>query len=440
MNNNDLFMSIKNTNRNTNMSKRITLDCLIDFIKKNYRPTEDKKIFKDDILQPLEQKQVSLVINLSDNLNSIFCNFVADFTRIGVIYSIMPGDIVFTKISTQINISLLSSVLSCVVDDFIEKSEGVQKIYVRRLISNMEVFIGDSQKYKDNKYKELGWTKKTMQDEIKQHNFNSNIALKIISDMFHVNILVLNISQDKIITPNKYHNTKKSIMLILHDDLYFEPIIWKLNRLIDCDNCSVLTNHIMKNQKQIVVSCSDGLLKKTNGMDAGGDADDIKYLLSLNGDAKNATKYSGLSRTEKNLVSSVSKYMSKKNFKVDGDAVCQDKDVCKYDDNPMENNVEGMNGIVECSEIVNMNVADISEVGNESNDDDDVSEATETNKVMHKELYKRASKYNENKTKLDELQKDATLCKIPLTNDIGNRKKNKTKKQLIDEIKIFLSA
>jgi hypothetical protein len=107
----------------------------------------------------------------------------------------------------------------------------------------------------------------------------------------------------------------------------------------------------------------------------------------------------------------------------------------------IENNVDGLNKITECSEANDNDFPDLSDDENKDkniyNLTTEISETVISNDII-KKLKKK--KYND-KLKLKELQEDAILLKIQVVESSlkSNKPKNKTKKKLISEIKNILS-
>ena len=455
-------------------SKRISIASLIAYIKDNMDVINNPKLEKteeEENVLPLEvnddtqfvalqQNSVRHISKLPANLDNIFSKFLPDMSRIGVMkYSLSSNK------GDKNKISLLSSVLSCVKDDFILQSSQVQQVYVSQLNNNL-VGMVNSDKYTDFGYKKLGFKQNELISQIKGYQ-NTDIILRVIADYFHINIFLLNISMDQVLVANNSNTFKKNILLILlnqnstngtnADDDSFEPVFYKNGKIFDADSDIITYLHENKYYHNLIDSPEPDNELASDVLDSQKKiscANDLEKSL-VNPTKKTKTiNYSVRERQMLRLLNN-SKDINK------SDSVVQPKQqiACVVQDKnkPLENNVEGMNEINECSESCDKNIPDLSEpeaeedeeVKNQKENKDSTDEGSDMMPqfLANDEKLKnynpkqkiiqalKQKKYNEKKNTLGDLQKDAELLGIPITFVGKNGKaKNKTKHELIEEI------
>lgn len=450
-----LFVSIhSNVNPNNINSKRISIEDLINYIKENINIINNPYLSRENeqepevlaesqlnhmYFSPLQPNAVKQIFKFPTNLNNIFKGYISDICRIGVMkYNLVNKDYKY-------NISLLSSVLSCLKDDFILQPSQTQQLYVSQLNNNLVSFV-NSDKYIDFSYKRMGFKQNEMISQIKNYQ-NTKIILRVIADYFQINIFLLNITIDQLMIASEFNQFKKSILISLLDGDSFEPIFYKNIKNLD-GNIDLIKYLYETKCYQKLIDCPE--LEPENELD--------KYL--------NKRSHKGYSVCERQLLRLL------ENEKTKGE---QELVIDKKVEHPMENDVEGVNEIIECSEASDRFIPDLSESDDEVADKDfnisDYLKENNKNKINNKSDYnndiedttdmmpellanneklkdsgkyllehiKNKLSYDERKRKLDDLQEDARLLGIPLTVIGKNGKpKNKTKRDLIVNIQELL--
>ena len=519
----DLINYIKeniNTINNPTLSNNIENNYIVNNIKENDIDNDIDNDIENDIekdiengtsLFSLQQGSTGQILNLPINLTNIFNKFMPNMYRLGVMKHNLTKD-------NHNNISLLSSVLSCLKEEFIQQQNQYQQLYVSQLNNNLITFINSDQ-YKIYCYKKTDLKQNEIMAQIKAYQ-NNKIVLKILADYFHVNIFLLHIPRDQLLVTNNFNKFKKNILLLSLTDNSFEPIFYKNMKSLD-NNIDII-EHLYDTEcyellfgELEVEDNYDKYLKLPNQK--------IKYslkeyrLLQLLNDSRNINKKidnkinnksdnktdnkidnksdnkinnksdnkidnksdnkidnksdnkidnksdnkidnksdnkidnksdnkidnksdnkidnkSDNKMDKKSDKKSDNKSNNKSNNKIDNksDNKIDNKSDNKIDnkidnktdnkESAIENDVEGINEIMECSETCDREIPDLSESENDLN-------------CIIEELKKKS--YDEKKRKLEDLQKDAESLNISLKTTTKNgKKKNKTKKVLIKEIR-----
>lgn len=427
-------------NSKNNSNKKISLSHLVNYIKENINIINNPYLVKNDdqesdilpenqvndiYFSSLQQNTVKQIYKFPTNLNNVFKKFLSDMCRIGVMK--------YNLVNKDNNISLLSSILSCLKDDFILQPCQTQQLYVSQLNNNLISFV-NSDKYITFGYKKLGFKQNEIISQMKTYQ-NTKIILKIIADYFQINIFLLNITTDQLLITNNFNQFKKSILICLLNDNSFEPIFYKNIKNLEPDNDLIKYLYETKFYENLI-DCTE--LESENELD--------KYI-------KKSYKSVGYSINERHLLRLLGNEKNKQN---------QQENV--KIEHPIENDVEGINEIIECSEANDRYIPDLSDdeeiadkdfnISDYLNKEDNKNKDTESTDMMpellaNNEKLKTYDKfiidnlknksYDEKKRKLDDLQEDAKKLGIPLTVIGKNGKpKNKTKKDLIVNIKEFL--
>lgn len=444
-----LFVDINSNHASSSNinQKRISMEDLINYIKININAMNDSHLSNDNednevleikeadtytftALQPNISKQI---VKFPNNLNIIFFKYISDMSRIGVMVGNIGG-------KDKYNISLIASVLTCIKDDFMIQQLQTQQLYVSQLNNNLIGFI-NSNKYSDFRYNKMGFKQNDIITQIKFYQ-NTRIILRILADYFEINIFLLNISTDQLLISNDNNKFKKSILLMLLNDDTFEPIFYKNIKNLNYNQDIIKYLHENKFYQKLI-DCPE--IESEDGLD--------KYM------NKTPNKNINLTIREKKLLRLLNNDRTKENINDDNNNNNNNElmDQKKQEDSiqPIENDVEGINEIMECSEESDRIIPDLSESDNidveinKNKSDINSSESEDTDMLPellanHEKLKKydeylisqlKAKSYDESKRKLDDLQYDATLLGISVTIEGKNGKqKRKTKKELMDDI------
>jgi hypothetical protein len=189
----------------------------------------------EDTSQPLERNNIRQLINLPAKLNSIFADYITQMSRIGVLKYMNDA-------SNKYNISLLVSILTCIVPDFITKPINTQQEYACQLTNNLIKYVNIN--YRTNNYKIFGFNQTALISQLSQY-LNTKIILRILSDYLSVNLYLININQTSILVPNKIDGMKQNILLLLLEDEFIEPVIFMQCKLHPHNN--IIFGHIANN-------------------------------------------------------------------------------------------------------------------------------------------------------------------------------------------------
>ena len=211
------------------MEKRITLYKLISYVQnivenqesnteKVYNVTNNKNI--DEL--KFDRLDLNVKHDLTDfpvKLKEIFDPYQSDMFRYGVI-----------SLKKDVNLSLYSCILAAIKPEFLKFAEKDQdKIFLdlkKKLVSEYT----DKDIFEKKGFLEMGWVKKELKISVME-NKNNKMVLTVLADYFNVNILLLNITEDKlyfIYPENKFNVYKPSVFLSYNND-YFELVLYKDN-------------------------------------------------------------------------------------------------------------------------------------------------------------------------------------------------------------------
>lgn len=388
---------------------RLSLNNLIEYIEKN-----ETFLKKDELIEKVEEeykfesaklnkRERLLTFNL-ENLDSIFGDYLEDnkIYRQGMIRSI--------KNPKNKNISLISSLLFCLYENFELNSEKILSVFVRK-------FISDSSKaFIDNEYAKLGWIKKEFLEDIRQTNI-TKMYMRYLVDYLKINMFLLDIELDTLyyVGEKNLIPFKKNIFIIkLEDDvsgeIIYEPIFTKTSRE------HILMRKLM-NSKFLIEYVDCNFTIDEEDLNFTIEREDLdKYLSDSNNDnVDNNDNISDISTSEKS-----------ESDKFDEEIYSDYED----DELDKKKNFRLRDGITDKPTFTE----DHESIDSENIDTkflvDDMTIITE-----QKEL---ETKIKVNKSmKVAELKKIAKDLGIKLSYTDDNKKKNKTKNMLIDEINNF---
>ena len=224
------------------MDNKVSLERLISYVLDisqvgdNYTESEEEE--KEDLnlnKEDLCPGEMSTLEIFPEKLKALIGPYTEDYYRIGVIKEKKD------KRETR-NISLYYSIVFCIDKQFIDFTENEKYIYLERMTGMLKLNLNeifevykvhdDVEKFRaskfhkvnkvtkvtrDNEYKNLGWTKKKILEEIDNYT-NSNIIIKLLSDYLNINVIVLNWDNDIIsmcYTEEQYNRYKPSIIIFL---------------------------------------------------------------------------------------------------------------------------------------------------------------------------------------------------------------------------------
>ena len=192
--------------------------------------------------------------DLPNKLKSYFDPFIKDLMRFGSLI----------KYEKFTNVSLYYSILKlcCNTDDIDNEYHKYLHTFRELLIK----YVSNDRTFKGNGYAALGWSKKEIIN-INLVNYESNtVILKLIADYFNINILVLNVADDKlyIMSGNEHYDMfRLNVIISLNNDT-FEPLIFNNHCMLDHN--SDLIKKLISVHKNIIQLYNVNLTDKENDM------------------------------------------------------------------------------------------------------------------------------------------------------------------------------
>jgi hypothetical protein len=219
--------------------KRIDLNDIIKFIEKNKQFIDNPQIEILDINESYTEKRIQEVrYNLLSDLNDLPTNLTAVFGSINSFKRIGTVHLVTTP--ADINVSLISSILYLLSDDFIRLNESSQIEFTETFIRR--IHKESRKKFAEYGYDKLGWDHRDFINNVKCFNLGKDL-LRYVTDFLHINIFILDIDMDSLVYVGEktYIKNKKNIFLIKHTSGTFEPVF-----ATDCNNFDHNTSIIKK--------------------------------------------------------------------------------------------------------------------------------------------------------------------------------------------------
>jgi hypothetical protein len=234
----------------------LTLDMLVQYItdnsggRRSMVVPESEKVDliggrpqQEDKFQPLRPDDKRPLNNHNHNLPPTLSKLFKDIEcyRLGVSANSIKG---------IDNCSLVSSVINCQMHmDMSTKNISDKSVYYNAAYEHLQKSIGNDVDSK-NSCKQYNWDKKSILIDIKSLTPSPRV-FRIIADVYHINIFVLDIKDDTL-----YYNGseivsvhKKNIFLILHETGAVEPIIF--GKLGVLDNNSDFIKYLVANPENV---------------------------------------------------------------------------------------------------------------------------------------------------------------------------------------------
>jgi hypothetical protein len=408
-----------NNTSNINNKNKLDLETLIEYIK-NITSNKEEILHNNIILQESDNIPVQ-----EDPKNGEYVDFISNtpnikeiidgihFKRCGVLKS-SQGKLKFYN-----NLSLLSSLMTCLSDKFNVLDEKTQLNYVKSL--KLYIYNTFTKTFYDfQNYKELSKDFNFDRTDISKNLYNYDIQRNeflVISDIFHINIFIFDIARDKLFfTGVQFIPHKKNIFLIKKEDGFFEPLYLDNSFYVD-DQYEFIQYLIENNHKVDLFFKSEkcGIFE-------------INYE---NLDKYSITKELKLDINNKILERRLYHLNKTSGKEVDVKEVLDiDKEVDVKDD---EKNKD-INDYTENKNIIGYNVA--TEIGSLSDSGEEEEKNIEADNIDDSELVKTI-KYNKielKKMKLNELVIISKSLNITVEYEQNNKIKKKTKDTLIEEI------
>jgi len=400
--------SKSNVYRNDKDTVKINLEYLLDFLKINIKTpviNSPKINTNDEIHDPELGEFVNLqVSSINSNLDEIIDGI--EFKRYGVIKSVI-GKLNFYK-----NLSFLSSLATCINDKFVSLDSDTQINYLKSLkLYIYQTFTKEF--YNFNNYKLLeksfGFNKLTISKNLYNYDLTQNEILAI-SDMFHINIFIIDIAKDKLFfTGLNFVPFKKNIFLLKKEDDFYEPLNYNNNFYMN--HTEDFINYLIENNNRVDLIFK---LTKDSTFEIYNEPFE-KYINFYNKDVKLDIKNKILERKIYNI---------NKTKELSDNIITNNSD---NSDNSDNSETEINNDYTENKNIVGFNeITEIKSLSDLSNDDSYYS--------SDEEIEKKYTKSELIKLKLQELVLIAKSLHISADYVESDKKKKKTKNMLIEEI------
>lgn len=397
---------LKHISSSIKHENNLSLETLLEYITNNVSNLNNSTIqalHMDNTNEPDVNHFIELN-NLGHNLTDIIDGVF--FKRFGVIKNTSG------KLKYYSNLSLLSSLASCLDKKFILLDKELQINYLKSL--KLYIFNSFSKSFYDlHNYKSFNINRDVVSKNL--YNFDiSDIEMSIISDIFHINIFVLDVKLDKLLfCGNNFIPYKKNIFLLKKHDGFFEPL--SLNDCFYVDHEHDLMQYLLENNTKVELT-----LKNNNFNEFTIYFDNYNMYLKkeIKLDIKNKILERQLHNLNKSNTDSI-------NINKDTNE-CTDDNSLSDDVNNLENENKKINDYTENKHMSEYNIAtelcSLSDNDNSDNDDND----NDDNICMEK------TKHKYNMTELKKL-KVAELLEISIKLGITFKKKP-TKNILIEEI------
>lgn len=390
-----------------NFNKRISLDELCSFIQNNIINDKHNLIGCVDInINSVKQKNIKNTITKLTKLNYYDGVSIIDFLpqNLSKLFNLANNRYLRMGIYNSSKFtSLLSSVFICLNRKFQTIIDGSNDVFMSNFINR---FKQESQGklFNDLEYKLLGWTKKQLLQELNDSINNNIISAKVIkylSDYLHINIFILDLEKDALYYSDYNFVPFKKTLFLLDFGPSYEPLFTEQNKSFTINDNII--NHLINNTDKICLN------KITN-------KHPLNFNILYNENVERY--YKNTDKTKKIKKNSDKVLITNTSNDVINDSKSDDSDLINaYHDETTINNDNNI-------------VCDLSELETDTN----ISKKSQ-NQVKYVWKLDKLKEYNIKSTmKLKELQDIATELNI----DIKNNTKNKTKNQLIDEIKLKL--
>ncbi len=389
----------------TTKEKKLDLENLLQYIKNFNNNVEDT----NNILE-INNKEITNETH-DDPKNGEYINFICNKKNIKEItdglnfkrYGVLKSS--YGKLKFYNNLSLLSSLMSCINDNFIMIDEQLQLNYLKSLklyiYNTFTKSFYDSQNYKELT-KEFNFDRIQISKNLFNYDIQRNEFL-VISDIFHINLFIFDIGRDKLFfTGIQFIPYKKNIFLIKKEDGFYEPLYLDNSFIVDEQHDFI--QYLIENNSKV-----DLLFKN-----------DKFNIFDIS--QENLDKYSNIIVNDIKLDIN-NKILERRLYNLNKTKIDEEKNIDNNDDTNI------INDYTENKNVLDYNIAtEIKSLSdNESNDQ---SDDTDSEEVI-------TTKYNKTDLKKMKLLEIMTISKsmgIILEYEEKNKTKKKTKDKLIEEI------
>jgi hypothetical protein len=225
----DLFKYLK---KNSEAFKFVSYIDLNDKVEKTIALTIDKLHFQDS-------KKINYLPTNLANIFKVNSNNLHKYLHIGVLKAI-------DGIS---NISLFSSIITCLKQTFISQTTSNQTLFIMKFVERLKSESKGS-KFVEFGYKRYKWDKTDLYNDLSNGAASGNVV-KYLCDYLHINIFVLDLDKDELYFGGgeEYIPYKKTIFLLKYEDDTFEPFCTEQSRIFVANDD--LIKHIRENKKYV---------------------------------------------------------------------------------------------------------------------------------------------------------------------------------------------
>ncbi len=203
-----------------NIDEKITVTDLIEYIRLNSKYLKNigtVNFINSENSTTIPEKKFTL---FSGNINKILVDYIDNINLLTVKEYNDSG----------INISLFSSILSCVIDDYTKLDNKKQDDYLNNFFSYLRNNISTG-RFSDYNYKHIKLTKKKLSELIYKCS-SDNYVIKYLADYLYINIFIFDSNADKIYFSGEDFIPYKKNILLKKNTENFSPIIFNDKKFI----------------------------------------------------------------------------------------------------------------------------------------------------------------------------------------------------------------
>lgn len=222
--------------------KRISKDDLLKYIEtnkevaKNINYVDLNETVSEKDLQTIEKTQfqtLSEVRYLPPNLASILKPNLNKYLHAGCLRTIVVRN---GKQQTNLQISLLSSIMTCMYPQFSTMTVVNQTTFLGKLFERLKSEASGIKFTQFSYNKKYKWHKGEIEVELDKCSYDGK-SLKYISDYFHINLFILDIERDQMFYPgDEYVPYKSTVFLLKFEDGIYEPLFFGNTRVFQIDS------------------------------------------------------------------------------------------------------------------------------------------------------------------------------------------------------------
>ena len=254
------------------MDNRLTTKMLIQFIKKNLSginkinkinlnnlESTDDEIDNTNQISPLNHQKSEQINFLPRNLREWFNIDNEQYYHLGVLEYFEPKNVDY-----DINISLFTSILTCLTSSFSQQSSKNQSEIVHNLILRLKKDAKKKFYDFDYKNKETSFNHHDLINDLNNGNYGGNL-IRYIADYFHINLFILDVEEDEFVFGNikKFVPFKKTIFVIKFNQHKYEPVFTNKSKYFSFkdDLIEIIIDNITDIDKEIEVLIDENLEK-----------------------------------------------------------------------------------------------------------------------------------------------------------------------------------